>query len=82
MAKNEKVASAPVEKAEVKENATKTSKTQLSELQQSVYTADELAAMCKQFNTTADIVKTALKREKKDRFSFAEAEKVVKNFLS
>ena len=82
MAKIEKVASAPVEKTETKENATKTSKTQLSELQQSVYTADELAAMHVKFGTTADIVKTALKREKKDRFTFAEAEKIVKKFLS
>ena len=82
MAKNEKVASVPEVEAETKEKATKTNKTQLSELQQSVYTADELAAMHVNFGTTADIVKSALKREKKDRCTYAEAEKIVKKFLS
>lgn len=80
MAKNEKVAAVPAADAETK--ATKTSKPQLSELQQSVYTADELAAMHDRFKTTADIVKTALKREKIKRCTITEAEKIVKKFLS
>ena len=61
---------------------TKTTKTPLSELQQSVYSADEFADMHSKFNTTADIVKTALRLAKKDRCTFAEAEKIIKKFLS
>ena len=70
----EKIVAAPKE-----ENVTKTT---LSELQQSVYTADEFARMHKKFNTTADIVKVALKMAGKDRCSYAEAEKIIKKFLS
>lgn len=65
-----------------KEKDTKVTKTPLSELQQSVYTADEFAAMHSKFKTTADIVKTALRLAKKDRCTFAEAEKIIKKFLS
>ena len=61
---------------------TKTAKPQLSELQQSVYTAAEFAAMHDKFGTTADMVKTALKMAKKDRCTYAEAEKIIKKFLS
>lgn len=57
-------------------------KTQLTELQQSVYTADEFAAMHDKFGTTADMVKTALTLAGKTRCSFAEAEKIIKKFLA
>lgn len=80
MAKKDNVTAAPAEKAE--EPLTKTAKPQLSELQQSTYTADEFAAMHGKFGTTADMVKTALKAAKKDRCTYAEAEKIIKKFLS
>lgn len=57
-------------------------KTQLTELQQSVYTADEFAAMADKFNTTADMVKTALTLAGKTRCSYAEAETIIKKFLA
>lgn len=76
MAQKEKVSATPVAEG------TKTTVTQLTELQQSVYTADEFAAMADKFGTTADMVKTALILAKKDRCSFAEAEKIIKKFLS
>lgn len=76
MAKKEKVSATPVEEG------TKTTVTQLTELQQSVYTDDEFAAMADKFNTTADMVKTALRLAGKTRCSYAEAEKIIKKFLS
>lgn len=69
-------------KENVSPKDTKSTKTPLSELQQSVYTADEFAEMHSKFNTTADIVKTALKMAGKVRCSYAEAEKIIKKFLS
>lgn len=57
-------------------------KTQLTELQQSVYTADEFAAMADKFNTNADMVKTALTLAGKTRCSYAEAEIIIKKFLA
>lgn len=60
----------------------KTVKPQLSELQQSVYTADEFAVMADKFNTTADMVKTALTMAGKTRCSYAEAETIIKKFLA
>lgn len=65
-----------------KEKDTTAQKTPLSELQQSVYSADEFATMHSEFNTTADIVKTALRLAGKDRCTFVEAEKIIKKFLS
>lgn len=68
--------------AETVENGAKSVKNTLSELQQSVYTPDEFASMSGKFGTTADIVKAALVTAGKKSCSFAEAEKIVKKFLS
>ena len=80
MAKKDNVTAAPAEKAE--EKVTKTSKAQLSELQQSTYTAREFAAMHDRFKTTADIVETALRMAGKNECTYAEAEKIIKKFTS
>ena len=64
------------------ENSARPVKNTLSELQQSVYTPDEFAAMSGKFKTTADVVKAALVTAGKKSCSFAEAEKIVKKFLS
>ena len=78
MAKKDSVSAAPVAEAE---KGTKTTTPQLSELQQSTYTADEFAAMHVRFGTTADMVKTALVLAGKTRCTYAEAEKIIKKFL-
>lgn len=79
MAKKDNVSTAPAEAAE---KDTKPTKPQLSELQQSVYTADEFASMSGNFGTNPDMVKTALKLANKERCTYAEAEKIIKKFLS
>lgn len=53
----------------------------LSELQRSVYTADEFAARHEDFGTTADMVKTALTLAGVKSCTHAEATKIVKAFL-
>lgn len=68
--------------AEPEEVTAQTVKCTLSEFQQSVYTPDEFAAMSGKFNTTADIVKAALVTAGKKSCTFAEAETIVKKFLS
>lgn len=75
-----KKTSAPA--VETVKNGAKSVENTLSELQQSVYTSDEFASMSGKFGTTADIVKAALMTAGKKSCSFAEAEKIVKKFLS
>ena len=53
----------------------------LTELQRSVYTADEFAARHTEFGTTADMVKTALVLAGVKSCTHAEAMKIVKSFL-
>lgn len=52
----------------------------LTDFQKSVFTADEFANMSKQFNTTPDIVKAALKIAGVTETSFYEAEKIITKF--
>lgn len=77
MAKKE--AAAAIVTAEPKIETAK--KETLTELQRSVYTADEFAARSTDFGTTADMVKTALSLAGVKSCTHAEAMKIVKTFL-
>ncbi len=61
-------------------NSVKASQSQLSDFQKSVFSSDEFASMSEKFDTTPDIVKTALRLAGVNRTTFFEAEKIVKKF--
>ena len=65
MATSDKVKAAPVVNARVNE---------------SVYTAEELAANYKVFNTSRDIVEVALRLAGKKTATLTEAKEIIKNF--
>lgn len=75
MAKKEAAAAAAAAESKTAKKET------LSELQRSVFTADEFAARHKDFGTTADMVKTALTLAGVSSCTHAEATKIVNQFL-